>query len=339
MIQGILYSAVLILTYVFPMIGIVMWILTQDTLVWNELLLSIFFPLQGFFNGLIYLIPFYRKKKREWRTKKKLKNSSNKNLKEFNSQHSPLHDDIDDDKDHYRRSSSGTRLKSSLRSSNASRTSSRRFSILGFTMQYKWWEQEFEIVQPSNHSNILGNNHNDGHDGNDGNDDQEMAIELQSKNEYEPSSLQLNEITALSKIMNGSFNDSSNRHSHHDHEGGENIHHGISIPLNEIVEDDYDETLHQNRSYHNENTKTTLSFDGQTLNHNNHSSNHDLGQFLSRDEMNDERNNEEEESSISYYDCNSNSNNGILYDHECDSESQDEFMHMSKLYYDQENDD
>ena len=257
--------------------------------------------------------------------------------------------------DHHRRSSSNRRLKSSSRSSKTSRRSSTRFSILGFTKQYKWWEQEFEIIQPSN-QNMIVNNRNDDHG------DQKVAIESQSKNEYEPSSSELTEITGLSKIMNGSHNDSRISHSHDHHEGGENnVHHGISFPFKEIVEDEYDEydeTIYQNQRNHKEKSKAPLEFNEQPLNHNNDTSNHDLDPFLmSRDEMNDQRINEEEELSYSYYDCqsNPNSSNGLSNDtsslaiqnkskgleecdHDSDSESQVDFSYRSKLYYDEEND-
>ena len=206
-------------------------------------------------------------------------------------------------------------MKSSLLSSKASRTLSRRFSIRDFAIQHKWWERDNEIIEPSNQKNVLVNNQNDGHDGHEDHDDQEVAIELQSKNKYEPSSSQLNEITGLSNIMNRSLNDGSNGHDHHNHEGGENVHLGVSFPLNEFVEDDYDETTNQNRSNHDEETRTTLLFHEQPLIHHNDTSNHDLGQqFMSRDEMNDERSKEEKESSFSFHGCDSNSNNGILYD-------------------------
>jgi hypothetical protein len=67
MLQGILYSLALFLTYIF---GIVEFFNNDDSYV-THILEYTFWPLQGFFNALIYSIPVFQKIYKKWKEKRR----------------------------------------------------------------------------------------------------------------------------------------------------------------------------------------------------------------------------------------------------------------------------
>jgi hypothetical protein len=55
--QGLLYSGALLLTWIMPLIVIIFALTGPGTIYATDLLLTIFYPMQGFMNVLIYLMP------------------------------------------------------------------------------------------------------------------------------------------------------------------------------------------------------------------------------------------------------------------------------------------
>ena len=70
-IQGMLYGLALVLTYNFPILFYFIWLVSGDVYAIIDVLISVFFPLQGFFNALIYSIPVYMKIYKKYKEKKK----------------------------------------------------------------------------------------------------------------------------------------------------------------------------------------------------------------------------------------------------------------------------
>jgi hypothetical protein len=105
MIQGILYGLSLFLIYIFPIINLV---LTQIPLGYSisvktwyilQLLQYTFWPLQGFFNALIYSIPDFQRINNRWREKRRSEREmkdicirlySNLDLDDYKNETSPL---------------------------------------------------------------------------------------------------------------------------------------------------------------------------------------------------------------------------------------------------------
>jgi hypothetical protein len=68
MLQGVLYSLALVLTYIF--VGVLI-IKKDDALYVLYIFGFIFWPLQGFFNALIYSIPVFQRMYKKWKAKRK----------------------------------------------------------------------------------------------------------------------------------------------------------------------------------------------------------------------------------------------------------------------------
>jgi hypothetical protein len=67
MLQGILYSLALFLTYIFSIVEI----FNNDDSYVTHILEFTFWPLQGFFNALIYSIPVFQRMHKKWKEKRR----------------------------------------------------------------------------------------------------------------------------------------------------------------------------------------------------------------------------------------------------------------------------
>ena len=85
MLQGILYSAILILLCI--CFVLIVFIQALDSSYAVEIMNSIFFPSQGFFNALIYMIPLFKQIMKKRRNKKKAQQNVQSSIQ--NQQHTP----------------------------------------------------------------------------------------------------------------------------------------------------------------------------------------------------------------------------------------------------------
>ncbi len=144
MFQGFLYSGVLLNTLMFPMMTYSYFAIKGAPSAILDRFLTIFFPLQGFFNCWIYLIPVFRKRWIEWKSKRNNQRSE-KNQQQLQSQRQLTEERRD--KKGSKESFKSKRRRSSLDSTRSSITRiSQRFLLRRLSVNFKWWEQELDII-------------------------------------------------------------------------------------------------------------------------------------------------------------------------------------------------